>query len=706
MPSTLFPTHLPRLQWSEFKAKGFDEPVCGVVFRAGDCSRGMPLGGIGTGCFDLNVDGTLGLCSIFNSFAPPRELQSPLLELNLNNRSLPLTLADAAKAGDSFCQQIHYWGHYPVADLEYELQAPISIGLRAWTPFLPGDATDSNTPAVFFDVTIRNLSDTKEAGAVACRFPGPSEAEAGSTTSSGVIRPGEYRGTRISWDGGSSIVAALDGDTKVSPVSAGSERRARVEVEFELAPGEEKETHFVLAWYVPRWAGSPAHHFRHAYAGRFAGVEDVLQYALANKSSWMERITRWQSEIYSRRKLPPWLRDQLINVLHTITEDAFWAGDSIPSESWYRPVGLFGLTESPRTTPHVCNPSDWYGILPIVFFFPELMQSLLRLYVHFQLPTGEIPLGVGEGSDLLHPAHHLFQVMNSCVHIQLIDRLWQRNHDPGILHEFYPSATRALDFLSRWDRNDDGLPELDADPIPNQFYGDWPWYGVAVHVSGFWLAALAMMERMAKAANDGPMQQRCLLWKQKAQKTLEEQLWNEDYYLLYRDSQSGKKCDTVLANQLAGQWCTRLHGLPGAFPGERVGKTLDKIQQCCVCGTAHGALNSTRPNGSADHTAARQSDGIFTGECLCLAATLVYEGDEAAGVEIARRLMTAIVLQDGAGWEMPNILDAEGRVLHGNDFYQMMILWGLPLALDSESIADTCASGGFIARILSAAGKS
>ena len=167
------------------------------------------------------------MCSIFNSFAPPRELRSPLLELNLNSRALPLTLADAAKPGDSFCQQIHYWGHYPVAELEYELQAPIGVGLRAWTPFLPGDAKDSNTPAVFFDVSIRNLSDKKQAGAVACLFPGPSEAEASATTSRGVMRPGEYRGTRVSWDGGSYVVAAVEGDTNVSPVPAASERSAR-----------------------------------------------------------------------------------------------------------------------------------------------------------------------------------------------------------------------------------------------------------------------------------------------------------------------------------------------------------------------------------------------------------------------------------------------------------------------------------------------
>ncbi len=704
MPSTLFPIHLPRLQWSEFSVEGFEEAVCGVVFRPGDCSRGMPLGGIGTGCVDLNVDGTLGLCSIFNSFAPPRDLRSPLLELNLDNQAIPLKVADTSEANEGVCQQIYYWGHYPVAELEYELRAPISVGLRAWAPFLPGDARNSNTPAIFLDVIIRNASAQSKSGSIACLFPGPGGAEAKATTSGQIVAAG-YRGTRTAWDGGSYIVAALESDasTPASTVSTESERSSRVEIQFELGPGEQKEVHFVIAWYVPRWVGSEAHHFRHAYAGRFASVDEVLQYALANKSAWMRRIINWQSEIYAQRNLPPWLRDQLVNVLHTITEDSFWAGESIPSESWYRPIGLFGLTESPRTTPHICNPSDWYGILPIVFFFPDLMESLLRLYVHFQLPTGEIPLGVGEGSDLLHPAHHLFQVMNSCVHIQLIDRLWQRNHDPEILREFYPSASKALEFLSTWDRNADGLPELDSDPIPNQFYGAWPWYGVAVHVSGFWLAALAMMERMASAAEDEVMQRRCNLWKVKAEKTLETQLWNQDCYLLYHDLQAGKKCDTVLANQLAGQWCTHLHGLPGAFPGEHVVKTLAKIEECCIRATAHGALNSTRPDGSPDHTASRHSDGIFTGECLCLAATLAYEHQKSVGLETARRLMSAIVLQDGAGWEMPNILDAEGRVLHGNDFYQMMILWALPLALEDQSIAETCAKGGFIARILAAA---
>ncbi len=65
--------------------------------------------------------------------------------------------------------------------------------------------------------------------------------------------------------------------------------------------------------------------------------------------------------------------------------------------------------------------------------------------------------------------------------------------------------------------------------------------------------------------------------------------------------------------------------------------------------------------------------------------------------------MTSIVLQDGAAFEMPNILAADGRVLHGDDFYQMMILWALPLACEGKAIAEASERGGFIDRILAAA---
>ena len=67
----LFPTELPELQWQEFHAAGFESPVAGTIFhpsKAPCC--GVPLGGISTGCMDLDVKGVYGFSSVFNRWSP------------------------------------------------------------------------------------------------------------------------------------------------------------------------------------------------------------------------------------------------------------------------------------------------------------------------------------------------------------------------------------------------------------------------------------------------------------------------------------------------------------------------------------------------------------------------------------------------------------------------------------------------------------
>ena len=77
-------------------------------------------------------------------------------------------------------RRVHYWGHYPVADLEFETDAPVHVGLRAWAPFLPGDITSSMLPGVVFEVHLRNPSPNRQQGAIALSFPGPLQQEAGT----------------------------------------------------------------------------------------------------------------------------------------------------------------------------------------------------------------------------------------------------------------------------------------------------------------------------------------------------------------------------------------------------------------------------------------------------------------------------------------------------------------------------------------------
>jgi hypothetical protein len=49
---------------------------------------------------------------------------------------------------------------------------------------------------------------------------------------------------------------------------------------------------------------------------------------------------------------------------------------------------------------------------------------------------------------------------------------------------------------------------------------------------------------------------------------------------------------------------------------------------------------------------------------------------------------------------MPNLLDATGRAIHGTDFYQMMLLWALPLALRAQSLQEACAPGQFVDQVI------
>ena len=55
-----------------------------------------------------------------------------------------------------------------VADLEFDMPgSPVSAGLRAWAPFLPGDSRSSNTPAAVFELRLRNVTGSAQEGRVA-----------------------------------------------------------------------------------------------------------------------------------------------------------------------------------------------------------------------------------------------------------------------------------------------------------------------------------------------------------------------------------------------------------------------------------------------------------------------------------------------------------------------------------------------------------
>ena len=565
----LFPTDLPERQWQTFHAQGFPQPVVGVIYRNGggvpytgfsnpevtashvahwplirEC--GVPLGGIGTGYVTLRLDGRLGGWSLYNNLVNPdtgaklnwwttpvpqtRNVDLPFLGLALGDDCYVLNLD--APDGVQGAQQIHYWGHYPVADLEYELDAPIRIGLRAWTPFIPGDSVKSNIPGAVFELRLSNTSNRAQSGTVAFSFPGPDEDEtrgASDVQREDVTSP--FRGVTVTaWSGGwpgpdpddkfpggypvsenwvpngyaLGVLGTEDirtggplgdnGWAKIAetlPQPQRGDLGSSVAADVTLNPGETKTVRFVLSWYAPYWPKTRTINMYHTH---FKSPLEVAQHLANEHSSLLSNVLAWQQEIYSEETLPDYLRDALVNILHLITKDSSYI--RLPGAN--PRDGLLTLVEAARTMPlrEVICQAVW-GDFAITYFFPDLRRGTLRAIAAYQLDDGRIPLQLGINEhDMPAYAHPL---VNGFLFTEMVDRLWQGTGDNDVVREFYPTIKRAMRLHMTQSVYDDGLVSYDPITAPRgQPYDSWDWRGNASYTAGHWLCALRVAERMAE----------------------------------------------------------------------------------------------------------------------------------------------------------------------------------------------------------------
>ena len=94
---------------------------------------------------------------------------------------------------------------------------------------------------------------------------------------------------------------------------------------------------------------------------------------------------------------------------------------------------------------------------------------------------------------------------------------------------------------------------------------------------------------------------------------------------------------------------------------------------------------------------------MFAPEVLILAMNYMYEGDREFGIELARRSLENIVCKQRHPWDQPNNIRGDtGERIFGTDYYQNMMLWALPAALEGKDLRALCAPGGLVDRVLRA----
>jgi uncharacterized protein (DUF608 family) len=797
----LFEVPLADRKWRRFRAHGFERPVSGVKFLGSHppCC-GVPLGGIGTGCLDVDARGIYGFSSVFNPWSDcpnvknwrmPRkaQLMEPMLGLAIAARVWVMATREVVDGGDvHVCQdpffgkalrktnilqlpalqsvssaaEIHYWGHYPVVDMEFETDAPVQCGLRGWSPFIPGDEAASNTPATVWEVHLKNSSAGAQKGTLVFNFPGPDKQEANGERFTRRKISEDFVGDYVVSDGGVSYVLGVIGAESVrtggslganswkdvaralpevsyeDPTNLASVAGTSIAVDFELSSGESRVVRFLLAWYAPIWKGaerarlpllqstyaggaktawdasqwSGENYYTLKYAERFRNALEVARQVALEHEFLLRRVLAWQDAIYSDDSLPVWLQDSLINNLCLLAEDALWVLPRPPLDSWAIEDGGFGLIESPRGDPDLaCIPCDWYGNLPVVYFFPRLAMSNIRSYKHYQRADGAAPfwLGVlGDLPDFATPSYEWQVSLNGTCYIDMVDRVWQRTGDDLVLREFYESVKKCNTATMNL-RQGPGAPiSMPEGNKGMEWFEHGEWAGMCAHLGGLHLAELRIVRRMAEHMNDHAYARQCDAWLADGTSAMEHELWNSSYYLNFYEKETGKRSDDVMAYQLDGEWMSQFHGLGHVFREDRVLTALSTIRRLNVALTPHvGAANFAKPDGQPlqpkSKIAAYGPFAMFPAEVVVLAMTYIYAGETGFGLGLARRHWETIVCQQGHAWDMPNIVRGDtGERVYGTDYYQSMMLWALPAALEHQDIRSSVGSGSLVERVLSA----
>jgi uncharacterized protein (DUF608 family) len=654
------------------------------------------------------------------------------------NPRRPLYLFEPGRSSVRLVKDIRYWGHYPVADLEYVTDAPVQLALRAWTPFLPGDLKHSMIPGIVWETHLRNTSREPQSGTIVLNFPGPSVEEAGGDRfhrsdvrgafagvevrspaagyTLGVIGPEKLR---LGADLGADI-QAWTSFAKSLPVPQPSQAGSSAAVDFSLPAGQEKTVRFVLAWCAPDWKGGgnptakATNTFTHVYAKHYPSPAATAALLAARHESLLKRVLAWQQVVYSEKRLPLWLRDSLVNNLYLITETGLWAQAKPPLGKWVRPEdGLFGMIECPRECPQVeCIPCSLYGNIPLVYFFPELALSTLRGYKNYQFPDGSVVWMFGGPAEFAKPVRP-YQVASSDISmVEMVDKMWLRTGDDNLVREFYDAIKRttihSMNLRPEYgEKQVISMPTGDKDSEWVEFV---PLYGLVSHVGGLHLAQLRMAKRMAEKVGDVDFARQCDRWFEAGSKALEEYLWAGTHYLLYNEFQSGRKSDVLMGCELDGEWIARFHGLAGVFRPDRVQTTLDTIARANAdpkrCPFGMRVFANADGNNAKGEFSYWGRAGTFSSEGFMLGMTYMYQGRRAFGEDVIRRTLDYVIVRNGYTWDFPLVWEVDsGKRVYGSDYYQNMMLWSVPAAIVGQDLAGPCKPGGLVDRILKAAAR-
>lgn len=129
-------------------------------------ARGFPMGGMGTGGFSFNTDGSFGEFRLNNNWmCPVREVRGSFHALYVRRGAVRRTVvlrrppSFPEYEGAKHIRSTVFHGMLPHFTLTYDDDLPITVALHGFTPHIPHDVRNSTLPAAVFRFEVTNACD-------------------------------------------------------------------------------------------------------------------------------------------------------------------------------------------------------------------------------------------------------------------------------------------------------------------------------------------------------------------------------------------------------------------------------------------------------------------------------------------------------------------------------------------------------------------
>ncbi len=519
--------------------------------------------------------------------------------------------------------------------------------------------------------------------------------------------------TRFDIDDGADVWAdfsadgALDDLDDATPSRPGEAIGAALAATVHLAPGEARTIRFALAWDFPVAAFGSGRRWHRRYT-RFFGTTgdaawDVAVEGLAGQIGWQAAIDRWHAPVLADHDRPDWYKAALFNELYFLVDGGTLWADGEVDGARSGGIGPFALLE--------CFDYPFYNTLDVYFYasfalaslWPELAKRVIRDFVAtvgvddpeivpvwatggqaVRKRAGALPHDVGgptEDPFVKLNTYHLQDVNGwKDLNTKFVLLVWQSVAllgDDELVGEAWPSVVAALRYVAAFDRDGDGLPEHDG--VPDQTYDTWLMLGASAYGGSLWLAALRAGIAMGERAGDLDTVDWLRDLLDRGRPAFERLLWTGTHYRY--DAGGDASGDSIMADQLAGQWWADATGLGEIVPDAHARLALRTIFERNVRGFGDGhmgAVNGTRPDGTVD-LSSEQSQEVWTGTTYALGAFMASRGmlDEAwataSGVE-------RVIEERGYRFRTPEAYDVDGN-FRATMYLRPLAIWAIEHAL-------------------------